>query len=182
MSIACQNWDLAAETVRPHWYTTYTCANHEKRIAEYFSERRIEHFLPLYQTARRWKDRTKVIQAPLFPSYIFVRIDIRDRLQVLNAPGVVRIVGFSGLPAALPDEQIDALRKGLLRSSKVEPHPYPTEGRNVRVKSGPFEGLEGILVRHKGDFRVVLTIELIRRSVLVDVDAASIEILPPGRS
>jgi transcription antitermination factor NusG len=83
---------------------------------------------------------------------------------------------------ALPDEQINVLRKGLLQSSNVEPHPYLTEGRNVRVKDGPFEGLEGILVRHKGDFRVVLTIKLIRRSVLVDVDAASIEILPPDRS
>src|SRR5437588_4315475 len=100
---ACQNWDFGTEALRPHWYTAYTCANHEKRIAEYFSKRLIEHFLPLYQTARRWKDRTKLIQAPLFPSYIFVRIDMRDRLQVLNTPGVVRLVGFSNLPAALPD-------------------------------------------------------------------------------
>src|SRR5437879_3781172 len=154
MSIACQYWDLAFESLRPRWYTAYTRSNHEKRIAEYFAERLIEHFLPVYQTARRWKDRTKLIQAPLFPSYIFVRIDMRERFPVLNAPGVVRLVGFGGLPAALPDEQINVLRKGLLQNSNVQPPPYLTEGRKVRVKSGVFEGLEGILVRRKGEFRV----------------------------
>lgn len=176
MSNACNGSNLPLDSFEPQWYTAYTCAHHEKRIAGHLSGRLIEHFLPLYQTARRWKDRTKVIESPLFPSYIFVRIDIKNRLQVLGIPGVVRLVGFNGSPAALPEEQINVLRKGLAQNPKAEPCRYFSAGRSVRVKSGPFEGLEGTLVRHKGNFRIVLSIELIRRSVFVDVDKASIEI------
>jgi transcription antitermination factor NusG len=182
MPISCSGSNLPLDSLEPNWYTAYTCAHHEKRIAAHLSGRLIEHFLPLYQRARRWKDRTKVIESPLFPSYVFVRIDIKNRLRVLGIPGVVRLVSFNGAPAALPEEQINALRKGLTQNPKAEPCRYFPSGRSVRVKSGPFEGLEGILIRYKGNFRVVLSIELIQRSVSVDVDAASIELSQPQRS
>lgn len=182
MATAYQGFDSSFEAPELRWYTAYTSANHEKRVAEHLSGQLVEHFLPLYQTARRWKDRTKLIHAPLFPSYIFVRIDARDRLQVLKVPGVVRLVGFNGLLSALPDEQINALRRGLSQSANAQPHPYLVSGRNVRIKSGPFEGLEGTVVRHKGSLRVVVSIELIQRSVLVDVGIASIESLSPRMS
>ena len=182
MVATCNGSHLPLGSFEPHWYTAYTCSHHEKRIAEHLGGRLIEHFLPLYQTARRWKDRTKMIQAPLFPGYVFVRIDLRHRLKVLGIPGVVRLVGFNGAPTALPEEQINALRKGLTQNPKAEPCRYFPSGRSVRVKSGSFEGLEGILIRYKGNFRVVLSIELIQRSVSVDVDAASIELSQPQRS
>jgi transcription antitermination factor NusG len=154
----------------PHWYAVYTCANHEKRIAAQFNERAIEHFLPLYETVRHWKDRRVRIALPLFPGYIFVRHSLRNRLEILQVPGVVRLVGFNNVAAPLPTEDITTLRSGLNRSSGAEPHPYLTVGRRVRIVRGPLEGLEGILVRRKGRFRVVLTLQLIQRSVVVDLD------------
>jgi len=161
------------------WYAAYTCANHEKRVAEQLSVRSVEHFLPLYQSVRRWKDRRVQLQLPLFPGYVFVRIALRDRLQVLQIPSVVRLVGFEGRPTALPEIEIEALKGGLQRQLHAKPHPYLTVGRRVRVKCGPLEGLEGILLRRKGSLRLVLSIHLIQRSVVVDVDAADVEPVGP---
>src|SRR4029077_3812170 len=133
----------------PFWYAAYTSANHEKRVAEQLARRSVEHFLPLYETVRRWKDRRKQLQLPLFPGYVLVRLALRDRLQVLQVPGVANLVGFSGTPTALPQEEIDALRASLASGARAEPHPYLTVGRRVRIKSGPLAGMEGILVRKK---------------------------------
>jgi transcription antitermination factor NusG len=160
-----------------YWYAVYTCANHEKRIAAQFNERSIENFLPLYETVRRWKDRRMRIALPLFPGYIFVRHSLRKRLDILQVPGVVRLVGFNNVAAPLPIEDIETLRNGLKRAYNAEPHPYLTIGRRVRVVHGPFDGLEGILLRRRGKLRVVLSIHLIMRSVVVDVDVADVQVL-----
>lgn len=157
-----------------HWYAVYTCANHEKRIAAQFNERSIENFLPLYESVRRWKDRRMRIEVPLFPGYIFVRHSLRDRLKILQVPGVVRLVGFNSVATQLPDDDIETLRNGLKRSFPAEPHPYLTAGRRVRIVRGPFEGLTGILVRRKSRLRLVISIELIMRSVAMDVDATDV--------
>jgi transcription antitermination factor NusG len=98
-----------------------------------------------------------------------------DRLRVLQVPGVVRLVGFNGQLAALPDEEIEGLKKGLSGGVRAEPHPFLTAGRRVRVNRGPFEGRQGILLRRKGKLRLVLSIELIMRSVVIDVDIADVE-------
>jgi transcription antitermination factor NusG len=121
-----------------------------------------------------------MLQMPLFPGYVFVRMALRDRLQVQQVPGVAHLVGFDGTPAALPDEEIDALRTSLESGVRAEPHPYLTVGRHVRLKSGPLAGIQGILVRRKGNFRVVISIELIQRSVAVDADVADVEALSIG--
>jgi len=161
--------------VEERWYAAYTCANHEKRVAKQLEERAVEHFLPLYGSVRRWKDRKVKLELPLFPGYVFVRLALRDRLRVLQTPGVARLVGFGGLPAALPDQEMEAMRNGLERQLRLEPHPYLTIGRRVRLKSGPLMGLEGFLVRRKGLLRLVLSLDLIQRSVAVEVDAADVE-------
>src|SRR5947209_13031362 len=106
------------------WYAAYTSANHEKRVAKQLSVRDVEHFLPLYDSVRRWKDRRVRLEMPLFPGYVFVHLALCDRLQVLQAPGVARLVGFGGQPAALPDQEIETLRQGLAREMSVEPHQY----------------------------------------------------------
>jgi len=124
---------------------------------------------------RRWKDRRKEIELPLFPGYIFVHVALRDRLQVLRLPGVVQFVSFGGKPAVLPSAEIESLRDGLIRGLRAEPHPYLKVGRRVRVHSGPMSGMEGILVRRREKFRVVLSIDLIQRSVAVEVDESEIE-------
>ena len=157
------------------WYAAYTCANHEKRVAEQLSARSVEHFLPLYESVRRWKDRRVQLQLPLFPGYVFVRLALRDRLQVLEIPSVARLVGFNGTPAALPDAEIEALKAGLESGVRAVPHPYLKVGRRVRIISGPFEGLEGVLIRKKNELRFVISLDLIQRSVLLDIEASSVE-------
>jgi transcription antitermination factor NusG len=160
--------------LEPRWYAAYTCANHEKRVAEQLGERNVEHFLPLYETVRRWRDRRVRLQLALFPGYLFVRLALRDRLRVLQVPGVVRLVGFGERPIALPESEIETLRSGLDGGLCAQPHPYLTTGRRVQIKGGPLAGIEGILLRRKGNFRVVLSIELIMRSVAVEVDVADL--------
>lgn len=158
----------------PHWYAAYTAARHEKRVAEQLARRSVEAYLPLYEAVHRWKDRRKKVQLPLFPGYLFIRMPLAERLKVLSLPGVVRLVGFNGQPTPLPDAEIEAMRLGL-RDLRAEPHPYLKVGQRVRVRSGSFEGWEGILVRKKESFRVVLSIDMIMRSIAVEVDSADVE-------
>jgi transcription antitermination factor NusG len=158
----------------PFWYVAYTSANHEKKAALEISRRGVETFLPVYQSVRRWSDRRVTIDKPLFPGYVFVRLALQNRLRVLQVPGVSKFIGFGGPPVALPDDQINILRAGLSHGLRAEPHPFLTVGRKVRLKSGPLTGLEGILLRRKGNFRVVISIELIQRAVAVDADVADI--------
>jgi transcription antitermination factor NusG len=166
---------LPADFRTTRWFAAYTCANHEKRVREQLERRRVESFLPVYESVRRWKDRRVRLELPLFSGYIFVRIAPADRLQVLEVPGVVRIVGFNGQFTALPDEEIESLKRGLASGVRAEPHPFLTVGRRVYVTRGPFEGRQGILLRKKGQFRLLLSIELIQRSIVVDVDALDVE-------
>lgn len=166
---------LPTAYIEPHWYAAYTCARHEKRVVEQLLERSVEHFLPLYDSVHRWKDRRVRLQLPLFPGYVFVRIPLRDRLRVLQVPGVVRLVGFNGLPTPLPDGDVEGLRNGLVRALHVERHPYLTLGRRVRITNGPLRGIEGILVRKKNRYRVIVSIDLIMRSVSVEIDLVEVE-------
>jgi transcription antitermination factor NusG len=165
----------AADCLEARWYAAYTCANHEKRVREQLEQRSVVSFLPVYETLRRWKDRRMRLQLPLFPGYVFVQMAVVDRLRVLQVPGVVRLVGFNGQLAALPDEEIEALKRGLAGGVRAEPHPFLTVGRRVRVKRGPFESRKGILLRRKGKLRLVLSIELIMRSLVIDIDIADVE-------
>jgi transcription antitermination factor NusG len=172
---------LATESADPRWYAAYTCANHEKRVAEQLGVRSVEHFVPLYESVRRWKDRRVTLELPLFPGYVFVHFALRERLRVLEIPGLVRLVGFNGQAAALPDEEMEILRSGLRQSLRAEPHPFLTVGRRVRIVGGPFTGLEGVLKKKKSSLRVVVTLELIQRSVAVDVDVADVQAVIGGK-
>jgi transcription antitermination factor NusG len=168
---------IDAERDRPCWYAVYTSANHEKRVAEQIARRSVESFLPQYAAVRRWKDRRVRLNLPLFPGYVFVRMRLRDRLSVLQIPSVVRLVGFNGSPTALPDDEVEALRNGLARKIRANPHPYLVVGRPVRIIHGPLTGFEGILVRRKNSVRVVVSFDLIRSSIAVDIDMADLQSL-----
>ncbi|MGA9977925.1 MAG: UpxY family transcription antiterminator [Candidatus Sulfotelmatobacter sp.] len=157
------------------WYALYTCPRHEKRVVQQIEQHRISCFLPLYRSVRRWKDRRKELELALFPGYVFVRIALQDRLRVLQLASVVRFVSFNGHPVPLPQGEMDALMSGLKSGVRAEPHPYLTVGRHVKVKHGPLAGSQGILVRRKDKFRVVLSLELIMRSVSVEIDEADVE-------
>lgn len=166
---------LPSSFCEPFWYAAYTSANHEKRVAEQLMRRSVEHFLPLYNTVRRWKDRRVQLQLPLFRGYVFVRLALRDRLQVLQVPGVSNLVGFNGTPAPLPQEEIETLKKGLVCGVRAEPHPFLSVGRRVRVKAGPLEGVEGIVIRRKNRLRLVISLDLIRRAAAVEIEEADLE-------
>jgi len=157
------------------WYAVYTCSNREKKVAAEILQRGIESYLPTYRTARRWSDRRIELEMPLFQSYLFVHLDLSERLKVLQVHGVVRLVGIGGLPTPLPDEQIENLRAGLAQKLRAEPHSFLTAGRQVRIKRGPLAGMTGILLRRKGQLRVVISIALIQRAVAIDADEADVE-------
>jgi transcription antitermination factor NusG len=163
------------------WYAAYTCANHEKKVRDQLEQRSVESFLPVYETVRRWKDRRMHLQLPLFPGYVFVRMTLIDRLRVLQIPSVVRLVGFNGQLSALADEEIEGLKKGLACGVLAEPHPFLSVGRRVRVKAGPLAGVEGIVMRRKNRLRLVISLELIQRAALVEVDAADLDPLGKAR-
>jgi transcription termination/antitermination protein NusG len=157
------------------WYAAYVCPRHERHVARQLEERRLNSFVPVYRSVRRWKDRRKELDLVLFPGYVFVHLDLKDRLRVLQLPGVVRFVSFQGTPAPLRDCEIDVLNQSLSGGLRVEPHPYLKVGRRVRVKHGPLAGAEGILTRRKERFRLVISVDLIMRSVAIEVDESDVE-------
>jgi transcription antitermination factor NusG len=167
--------NCSSECHEVRWYAAYTSANHEKRVAEQLAVRAVDHFLPLYSSVHRWKDRRVMLKLPLFPGYVFVHMALRDKLRVQQVPGVARLVGFDGTPAALPEEEIERLKKGLAGGVRAEPHPFLTVGRRVRIKGGPLAGVEGIVIRRKNGIRLVLSLNLIQRAAAVEVEGADLE-------
>ena len=137
------------------WYAGYTAARHEKRVAEHFAQRGVEHFLRLYETIHRWSNGRHRVQLPLFPGYIFVHMALKDRLRVLEVPGFVRLVGFNGLPYPLPESDINKMIEALSKGVLAEPYPYLTAGTRVEIKNGPLQGMTGILLRGQNKCRVV---------------------------
>jgi transcription antitermination factor NusG len=168
--------DVAEVTGCARWFAVYTTCRHEKRIAQHLAQRDIEHYLPLYRAERKWRDGSRVtLELPLFPSYIFVRIRRSERVSVLSVPGALAVVGGTrGEPAPLPDTAIQALKAGL-KNHEIEPYPLLRVGQMARIRSGAFAGIEGVVLRKKSGFRVVLTLEQIMQSVAVEVDEDDLE-------
>lgn len=161
---------------KPHaWYAIYTRHQHEKAIANILTNKGFEVFLPLYLVGRRWKDRTKQLSLPLFPTYVFLWSCLDRRVDVLKTPGVYQFVGFGGMPSAIPTEEIESVRRAVNTTLSIEPHPFLKCGDWVRVKSGPLTGLEGVLVRKKNLFRLVLSVEMLNRAVALEVDVTKVE-------
>ena len=162
----------------PHWYAARTRPNHERRVAERMVQRSIEHLLPLYTSLRQWKDRKVSLSMPLFPGYLFVRLCMRERLHVLEVPGVAGLVGIGSQPVPLPDEEIRAIQDCVNLESRIAPHPYLVIGNRARVRSGPFQGIEGIIVRSNSQTRLVISFSLIQRSVTLEIDQIELEPVP----
>jgi transcription antitermination factor NusG len=157
------------------WFAAVTTPQHEKSALRHLNSSGIETFLPTYQLCRTWKNRQKVkVELPLFPTYLFVRIDHAERGKVLRTPGVRQLVGNSREPVSLADREIDFLRTSL-REQRAEPYTGLVEGQRVRIKSGSMRGVEGLLIRKNSEWRFILTVQLIHRHVAVEVDASSVE-------
>jgi len=164
------------------WHAVYTRHQHEKTVAENFSGRGLEVFLPLYESVRQWRDRQKRLSLPLFPCYVFFRGGLEHRLPILSTPGVHSIVGFAGQAATIDTGEIEYIRRAVDSHLPVGPHPFLRCGDRVRITEGPLIGVEGILVRKKTSFRLVLSAELLGKSIAVEVDGFRIERLSSHRA
>jgi len=165
---------LPTQTERK-WYALYTLSNHEKRVEEHLQMKDVEVFLPVTTVLRRWKNRTTAkLKIPLFPGYVFTHISPSERIRVLEAPSVLWIVGTGKEALPLPDHEIEILRTSL-HLRQVDPYPYLRVGERTRIRSGPLAGLEGVVVRKDDRLRVVLSIDLIRQSIAVHVEADELE-------
>lgn len=157
------------------WFAVRTASGREKSVASQLQAKGIEEFLPLYRTRRQWSDRTKELELPLFPGYLFCRFDFNNRLPVLITPGVKSIVGFGRTPTPVADDQIDTLRRAVASGAVHPHHQYLTVGQRVRIREGSLAGVEGILVDVKNSWRIVISVDLLQRSVAVELDRAAIE-------
>lgn len=156
------------------WNALHTRYQHERSVETLLVAKGFETFLPTYERVRRWKDRNKRIAEALFPGYLFVANVHDRRLKVLGTPGVCDLVSVAGIPATIPNHEIEAIRKSVADPSKVEPHPFLKGGDLLRVEWGPLAGVEGILVRAKDAFRLVVSIEILGRAAAVEIDAACV--------
>jgi transcriptional antiterminator NusG len=175
----CRRYDACAPAdPNLSWYALRTRSNYEKIAATFLEARGFEQFLPLYLAPKRRSDRVIESRIALFPGYLFCRFDGRYRTPILSAVGVVSIVAFGGKPAQIDDMEIEAIRKALGSGQNLEPYPYLREGQKIRIEKGPLQSLEGILVKKRG-WRIVISVELLRRAVAVEIDPAVIVPIGP---
>ena len=162
------------------WWAVYTRHQHEKQVSDTLQAKGYEVLLPMYDSVRRWKDRRKLISLPLFPGYVFVRGCRDRRLGIVSTPGVFMVLSRGDAAAEIPEEEILAIRRTLEAKFAVEPHPFLNCGDRVRVIRGALEGLEGILVRKKNIFRLVLSVDMLARSVAMEINASDVQPVHKG--
>jgi transcription antitermination factor NusG len=151
-----------------HWYAVYTRVQHEKIVAQALAVKGYEEFLPLCRCRRRWSDRIKDLELPLFPGYVFCRFDAEQRLPILVTPGVHHIVGIGKIPLPVEEAEIAAIQSIVRTGLPTEPWPFLQVRQRVRIDSGP---LEGLLLAVKKPYRLVVSVTLLQRSVAVEIDS-----------
>lgn len=157
------------------WYAVYTKHQHEKSAASLLERKDFDVFLPVYRTVHRWQDRNQLLILPLFPCYVFVRSGLDRKLDVLRTAGVRWFVENGGHACEVPEPEIEAVRKVCATGSQVQPHPFLKQGDRVRICRGPLAGTQGFFVREKNQYRVVISIELLRQAVSVEIDLNGVE-------
>jgi transcription antitermination factor NusG len=158
------------------WFAVHTRSRHEKSVYEQLRGKQIQTFLPLYRSSKRWKNGQAGAELPLFTGYVFVRIDGKKTLPVLQTPGVARFVGFGSGPAPVPDHEIAQLEAIMSQGLDACPYPFLSAGQRVQIQCGPLAGLTGIVTRDKGKSRIILSVELISRSISVELDFADLAV------
>lgn len=153
------------------WYGIRTRSNCERTVSTGLEIKGLNAYLPVYRSRRRWSDRVVDLQLPLFPGYVFCRFDATRRFPIISTPGVVSIVGFGNDPAVIPDHEIQAIETVLSSGLATEPCPFLREGQRVRVTHGSLKDVEGILVKKRADWRLVVSVTMLQRSVSVELDA-----------
>jgi transcription elongation factor/antiterminator RfaH len=151
------------------WYALYTKPRHEKKVEQQLIEKDIIAFLPMVKSLRQWKDRRKWVEMPLFTSYVFIKIELKNKIEALQTHGVVKMIGFGGVPAAIPDWQIDQLKKVISQPETLRLEQYLKEGDTVEVVEGPLKGIKGYLREVRGETRVAILIDGIYQSASFEV-------------
>jgi transcription antitermination factor NusG len=168
---------MVNESPGPLWYALTVKPNHERAAAQALESKGLETLVPLYRSRRRWSDRIKELELPLFAGYVFCRFPGNQRARILSTPGVNSVVGFGNRPAPVDDGEIHAVRTLVASGLPVSPWPFLRVGEKVRVESGPLCGVEGILTQVKDAWRVVVSIELLQRSVAAEVDRDALSVV-----
>jgi len=161
------------------WFALQVRTQREGHVADHLIGKGYELFLPVCTCRKRWSDRIKKVEVPLFPGYLFCRFDPNDRLPILKTPWLLQIVGFNHIPAAVDNDEINAIKKLVSSGVLTEPWPFVGVGDKVRIDSGPLRGVVGILTEFRGNHRLVVSITLLQRSVAVEIDSA---LVSPERS
>jgi len=154
------------------WYALRVRSRHENTVASHLQARGFESFVPLYKSLRRWSDRFREIELPLFPGYVFCQFNLLNRLPIVTVPGIVHVVGIGRIPVAIAQTEIAAIQTAIKSGLPRQPWPCLEIGNRVRIEYGPLSGIEGILSGFRGHQRLVLSVTLLQRSVAVQVDQA----------
>ncbi len=169
-----------AQEPESRWYALYIKHHHEKKAADLLMRKKIEVFLPLYRDVRQWKGRKKTIALPLFPGYLFLRSDLRDKTEILRTPGVFFLVENSGHACPVPDYEIEAIQRVVNSEMEFQPHPFLKSGEHVEIRSGPLAGVRGIFVRNKNQHRIVVAVEVLQKAVSVEVSLENVQKAGPS--
>ena len=159
------------------WYAVRTKSNCERAASIALSQKGYDSFLPTYSVQHRSKQRLITKERPLFPGYFFCRFDMLKRMPIMTTPGVLFVLGFGNDPTPVPESEIEAIQTVVRSGRTAAPYPLTREGDRIRINGGPMKGLEGVLVRHKADYRLVISVTMLQRSVAVEVDRDDIYIL-----
>jgi transcription antitermination factor NusG len=172
----------SAGTDCPRWFALQVRTRWETSTALLLSGKGYHTLLPTYQTKKRWNGTLRQLNAPLFPGYVFCQFDALNRLPILVTPGVIAVVGRGRVPVPVDDAEIAAIERVVSSGLRAEPWPYLEIGQKLRIESAALYGLEGVLINFKGNHRIVVSVSLLRRSVALEIDRASVSPLSPARS
>jgi transcription antitermination factor NusG len=160
------------------WYALQVRARYERSVTSFLVEMGYETFLPLSEITRQWSDRKKKVDSPLFPGYIFCRFSLQDRLPVLKTPGIIQIVGYSRIPVPVDEKEVVAIQSVVASGLPKQPYPFLHAGDKVIVQTGPLAGLEGFLVESRGKNRLIVSINLLQRSLAVEINSDLVVLHP----
>ena len=166
---------METESISYPWYALRVRSRYEHTVARHLQGRGYESLLPLYKCRRRWSDRFKEIELPLFPGYVFCQFSPLNRLPILSIPGVVHVVGVGRTPVSIDESEIAAIQAAVKSGLHRQPCPFLEIGDRVRIEHGPLCGIEGILLGFRGNQRLVLSVTLLQRSVAVQVEEAWVQ-------
>ena len=161
-----------------YWFAVHVKSRHEFKVSERLMKAGVEVFLPAVERLNKWKDRNKLVRYPLFPCYLFVHTtqSHHEKLTVLKTQGVLSLISSApGEPESIPEEQIVSLKQAVESKAQLDPYPYLQAGQRVRIKKGPLTGVEGILIEKAGQHKLVLSVDLLRQSTAVTIQASDVE-------